>query len=228
MINFLKQNDTEFEFYNRILIADDFLNCIFVWNIFESFVQKSLSTINNDDLAQLDSYQTPNQKNILYSSTIKEWCAKNYIAYNGLLNMIAARDQLIENMITIGLNPYKNSLNIPKNSYNINKILRNSLEEGLIEVKKIKSCIYEGFKCNVLTKYKNMYQLLIRNININVKSIYTEEIGENVEQKKPMYIIVDNYMLSQKMGMARFEFVADGYVSVLDNFIDVDENFYKF
>ena len=111
--------------------------------------------------------------------------------------------------------------------YNLNKIVLNSLSEGIDEIKKIKSCLYEGYKCNVLVNRKNNYISLLRGVSIKVKSSFVEELNKNVaEQVKPLYVLVDNYSLSQKIGLAKFEFVADGFVSVLDNFIEVDEAFH--
>lgn len=227
MQNFLKQTDSEFEFYNKILFADDFINCIFVWNIFQSFVQKSLSFLNNDILEKMNNLETTEYKKILYTDNIKQWCEENNIIYDGLLKVIATRDQLIENILTLGINPYKNSLELTKNSYNLNKILLNSLSEGIDEIKKIKGCLYEGYKCNILVNRKNSYLSLLHNVSVKVKSPLIMELnGKDAEQTKPMTIIVDSYSLSQKFGSSQFEFVADGYVSVLDNFIDVDESFF--
>jgi HrpA-like RNA helicase len=227
MINFIKQSDIDFEFYNKILFADDFINCIFLWNIFQGFLQKSLSQLNNDILEKIDNSKTSEYKKILYTDTIKKWCEENGVIYEGLLQIIATRDQIIENMITLGLNPYKNSLDMPKNAYNINKILLNSLSDGIEEIKKIKNCIYEGFKCNVLVNRKNSYMSLLRNTQIKIKSSLISKLDEkNADQTYPMSIIVDSYSMAPKFGAAQFEFIADGFVSVLDNFVDIDETFF--
>jgi HrpA-like RNA helicase len=228
MQNFLKQTEIEFNFYNKILFADDFVNCVFVWNIFQSFVQKSLSNLSSDVLETMNNSETTEYKNILYTDTIKKWCSDNGIIYDGLLNVIATRDQLIENILTAGINPYKNSLGLPKNSYNLNKIVLNSLAEGIEEIKKIKESLYEGFKCNLLINRKNTYFSLLHGITVKIKSPLVAELeaGSGAEQTKPMHILVDSYSLSQKFGASQFEFLAEGYVCVLDNFVEVDELFY--
>ncbi len=228
MVNFLKQNDIDFEFYNRVLFADDFLNCIFIWNIFQAFIQKSLSALNIDILDKIDNSRMLQYKKILYSDDVKKWCEDHGILYIGLTNVIAIRDQIIANMITLGLDPYKNSLDISKNTYNLNKILLESLADGLNEIKKLKWCFYEGFKCNLMTRSRFSYTLLIRNIQVNIKSPYTAQLNENIaEQKKPIYVLADSYTLSQSPRGAQFEFNADGFISVLDNFVEVDPNFYS-
>lgn len=227
MTNFLKQSDIEFDFYNKILFADGFVNCIFVWNIFQAFLQKSISGLNADMLEKMNNLQTTEYKKILYTDDIKQWCDDNDIIYDGLLKVIATRDQIVENIITLGINPYKNSLDLPKNSYNLNKILLNSLSDGINEIKKIKGCLYEGYKCNLLVNRKNMYLSLLHGVSIKVKSPFVAELNpSSVDQTYPMHVVVDSYSLAPKFGSSQFEFLADGYVSVLDNFIDVDETFF--
>jgi HrpA-like RNA helicase len=231
MDNFIKKNNINFDFYNRILFADDFINCIFVWNDLQKFIQKKLSKLDLEYLNDIDNRDSTKYSNILYVEEIKKWCEDNDIIYSGLVNVISIRDQIIENMILIGLDPYKNSLNLDKNLYNLNKILINSLSEGLDEIKKIKKSIYEGFKCKVLLNIKDNYVSLLKNIKIKVKSNYINSINDlnhkiKVEQEKPKYIAVDNYQLSQKMNKAQFEYVADGFISVLDNYVVVDEKFH--
>ena len=38
MENFLKISDEEFPFYNNVLIADDFINCLFIWNSLQKYL----------------------------------------------------------------------------------------------------------------------------------------------------------------------------------------------
>jgi HrpA-like RNA helicase len=223
--NFLKQAGIAFEFYNRVLFADDFINSLFIWNIFQGFIQRSVSDLNFDIVETISE----KDKRILYSKDIEKWCDNNGIFYSGLLSVISTRDQLIENMINVGLNPYFNGLNISKNEYNLNKILNSSLEEGLNEIKKIKQSIYSGYICNILKFRKGRYYSLLRNIPIKVKSIMISELNnEFAEQTKPMYIAVDNYTMSSKFGSSQFEFISDSFVSVLDNYISPDEKFHMY
>jgi HrpA-like RNA helicase len=218
--NFIKKSDPSFDVYNRILIADEFINCVFVWNIFQSFLQKSLSCLNSEMLSD------PKGKKLLYSETIKKWCVDNGIKHYGLMSVIAIRDQIIENLITIGINPYKNSLGLNKHEYNLNKIIKMSLEDGAEEIKKIKYSIYEGFKCNILVNKYNSYSNLLRNVIVKVKTTLVTELNSKVaEQTKPMFLATDSITITTKQNSAQFEFVADGFFSVLDNFVDVDLKF---
>lgn len=208
--NFMKLNDTEFAFYNQILIADDFINCIFIWNMLQKYINKNID--HNGGLK---------------IEKITEWCIENNILFDGLVKLIDIRDGIIDNMINIGLNPYYNSLGLIKNEYNLNNILINSLHDGLIEVKKIKQSIYEGYKLQTLVHSELRYISLFKNIPVRVKSAVVIPLDENlVEQVYPKYIVCDSYMLSQKFGKPFYEFAAEGFISVMDNFVDIDLKFF--
>lgn len=205
--NFMKVNDTEFQFYNQILIADDFIVTIFVWNIFQDFIKHHISTSKKIQLIK-----------------IREWCTQTGIIFSGLTLVISARDILIRNMIDIGLNPYYNGLALQP--YNLNTILLNSLSDASAEIKKIKSCIYEGFKFNLLQhKQFSVYQSVCKNIPIKVKSLVVKELNDDAEQKYPLLVICDAYMITAKYGSSQHEFIAAGFISVMDNFVEVDTKF---
>ncbi len=208
--NFIKKN--EFEFYINVLVADDFICSIFVWNLFQEYLNKLII----------------GEKSI-YLDNIKKWCEDNELKYDGLLSVMQKRDSILENLITIGMNPYYNSLGLKNTEYNLNNIIKKSLEDGIEEIKKIKMCLYEGFKCNILGFKRNKYISLYKNIPVKVKSQLIKEINPESNDIHPAianYILVDSYLISQKRSSAQFEFIAEGYVSVLDGYVTVDDRFY--
>lgn len=208
--NFLK--NTEFDFLIDILIADDFISCIFIWNLFQDFLNKLI--IGNKSV---------------YLDNIKKWCEENEIKYDGFLLVMNKRDALLENLITIGMNPYYNSLGLKNTEYNLNNIIKKSLHDGLEEIKKIKMCLYEGFRCNILEFKKNQYISLYKNIPIKVKSKLLKDTQSESFNRNPTiinHILVDSYLISQKRDSAQFEFISEGYVSILDGYVTVDERFY--
>jgi HrpA-like RNA helicase len=205
--NFLKINDEEFELYNTTLVADDFINCLFVWNLIQKYI-------------------TANMSRDISLGKIRFYCEKNEIIYDGLTKVIEIRNIIIENLIDIGLDPYYNALKIP--NYNLNNILLKSLSDGLIETNKIKNCMYEGYRCNILTHVKNnIYISQTKGLQINIRSKLIQSYNITNNSVFPKYILVDVYSLSQKMGQAQYEFIAEGFISILDNFINVDEKFVK-
>jgi HrpA-like RNA helicase len=174
---------------------DDFITCLFIWE----------------------------QINIIFSkglNILKSWCLENGIIFDGIVKVIEIRDIILENMITIGLNPYFNK------ELNLVQIFKKSIKEGLLETQKIKNCIYEGFKYNILRHNKNtIYNSIIKSIPIKVKSTIIKKITEE-QSSYPKYLICSGYTLTSKFNSAQYEFIADGYISVVDNFIQIDPDFH--
>jgi HrpA-like RNA helicase len=225
MKNFLKIANDEFNFYNTILIADDFINCLFIWNILQKYIHSHIWKL---DIKNVDAEKIHNKK-LLYLKNIEEWCDENGLIFEGIIKVIEIRDTIIENLITIGLDPYKNSLGLTKSQYNLNNIFKNSFSDGISEIKKIKECIYEGFKCNLLINVKNNYMLGIKNIPIAIKSKFIGILNnDNVEQNKPKYVIISGFSLSKTFNSAVYNIQSNDYISVLDNFITIDEYFVKY
>lgn len=163
----------------------------------------------NDDfincLVVWDSFNNT-KKNI---DSIEEWCKKYKIKYSGMMRIIYIRDKIIKDMLTLGLNP------------NYNKIyMGDYTDESTIA--NIKICIYEGFKCNLLQwRSNNNYKSLLNNVTIKVKSETIRDM-----EVKPEFIICSMYSMVQKFDDTQYELISDSFVSVMDDFVDVDPKFY--
>jgi hypothetical protein len=222
--NFLTKNDIEFDFLN-ILVADDFINCLFVFNILNEYISTNLKTKEKKEKDGLKNISVPKGLGV---GKISKWCEEHFIKFDGLCKVLEIRDTLIENMVENGVNIYYNELGLIP--YNINKIIKHSLPEGLIEIKKFKSCIFSGFKLNLLTHDKfTTYKSVYKNMSIKVKSAVVKQLNPDlVEQAYPKFLVSDGISLSQKFGSAQYEFLADGFIGILDNFVDPDLRFYDY
>lgn len=205
--------DAASEFYNRAFIADEFIDCIFLWNDFTSEVHKLEKMITTEDG---DKFSVDH---------IKEWCHANDIDHEGFLYVISTRDEIIESMLSVGVNPYYNGLNLAQGTYNITNIFKSSLEEGIEEVKKIKRCILDGYRCNVArwNQSANSYEMMHRHTKVKVRSKLVSEI--DAAQPRPQLIILSGVILQPNFNSVTYSFNNSGSVSVLDGFIDLDLNF---
>jgi HrpA-like RNA helicase len=218
-LNPLKIDDKSFEFYHKILIADEFVECILVWELFSEFLDNELQTIHKKS--------EKGAEYIFSISKIKKWCDDRNILYDGMLKVISERDDLLETMISIGLNPYYNGIGMPKGQYNLLKILRDNLQDGIDEIKKIKSCIMDGYRFNLCLFDKSIYKYVSvhRNIPIVIQSSVISRMGGDSQQNGPKFIIVDDISMFQQMnGSGMYEF-SSKTVCVLDGFVDVDPGF---
>jgi hypothetical protein len=130
-------------------------------------------------------------------------------------------------MLTMGLNPYYNGLDLPTGTYNLTKILQRNVNEGMDEIIKIKKSIYEGYRFNVFV-YNDISKLYINNYYhypavLNSKLIQYIN-GEFIQQHQPQKIIAGNILLRPNIDSPTYEFNATD-ISVLDGFVDVDMEF---
>jgi hypothetical protein len=200
-------------------IADEFIECILVWELFSEFLDSELMLIHK---------KAEKGAEYVFSTTkIKKWCDDRNILYDGMLQVVSTRDELLESMISIGLNPYYNSMDLPKGQYSLLKILRDNLSDGISEIKKIKKCILDGYRFNLCLFDKSIFKYVSvhRNIPISIQSSVISRMGDDSQQNGPKFIIVNDIGMFQMMnGSGMYEF-SSKTVSVLDGFIDVDPSF---
>jgi HrpA-like RNA helicase len=201
--NFLKIDDNKFRYIRDVVIADDFINCIFIWNMFQKFLSRDET---------------------IYIEELNEWLTEKGLIFDGFNEVIAMRDNIIENFVNMGLDPYKN-----RGATNLNKTLKASLYEGLEHIYRLKQCIYEGYKCNLLQNKKGQYVSSLYNITVSVDSKLTNNLNPQIaRQEKPNNILVDAYAFTTPMGSQQYGYICDNttFVSVLDNYINIDEGFF--
>jgi HrpA-like RNA helicase len=202
-------------FYNQVLIADEFIDSLFLWNEFMEQVEKIEDMVKDGSKIKFS---------IDY---VSDWCKSNDIKYPGLIDVIYVRDEIIQSLIAVGINPYWNGLGVETGTYNLNQIFKENLEEGVEEIKKIKMCIYEGYKLNLAqwNKHINSYEMIHRPIKIKVKSPIVNEIQG--EQTRPQIIALSSVIIQADFNIISYKFQSSGCISVLDGFIDVDILFAK-
>ena len=160
---------------------------------------------------------------------LESWCNENHFSYETFMKIVTARDEMIADLLNIGLNPFYNGLDLPKGKYNLSKILRDNLEEGMEEIKKIKQCIYEGYRMNLfiwndgLKSYVSNYGHYP--VSLDSKLLRPLRPDVDIKQLRPQKIIVSSALLGQSnLDKGMYEFVGAD-ISVMDGFVDVDVEF---
>jgi HrpA-like RNA helicase len=214
--NPLGVSDMESDMYYKIFWADDFIECLWIWYDFMEVLDK----IN------------PTSKNKAGIGYAKKWCNDNRLNYEGLLMLIQNRDELIDLMINIGVNPFYNGLGLKRGSYNLKEILKKDLNFGMREISKIKSCIYEGYKLNTATfdKSRNQYVTDWKKQPIDtidsklIRVIPVSPQEKDVRQSQPNHIVVSRLMIMSNVRNRNiYSLVCNSPISVLDGFVDVDD-----
>lgn len=210
-----------FDFIYRVLIGDELIGAILLWNDFNDWISAKITKA-------FKSGGNISKSGLVSPDAVKEWCLAHGILYEGWIAMIANRDVLLENLITIGVNVYFNthSDSTVATKFNLKQLLKDNLEEGLDEVRKIKEAIYAGYYLNLCqwNEKKRVYMMLARSLPIQTKSEVLPYLNPVLaKQTKPLHIIVSNYLFTQSQKSATFEFSAtSGFISVMDNYVSVD------
>lgn len=199
---------------------------------------------------------------------VRSYFESKKIKLETIYTVIELRDELIECMLVLGLNPYYNSLQLNRGTYNLINIMQNDINEGLDEINKIKHCFYEGYRMN-LAMYSDVgkcYKTVMTNLKLSIDSTLLKpnhddkgsrgERGdrgrgdrgdkqgkhgsaerESTEQTQlqrehvgnssglPRYILFGNIVLKKNF-FGGYQFNASD-ISVLDNYVDVDLEFFN-
>lgn len=200
------KNKEQVALYNKIVFADEFIEYLFIWLMFMNVVEEQSKKKNPD----LDK--------------IKKWVEDHNLKYDGLLDVASRRDELIESFVNLGYNPFWNGLGLKRGSYNLINILRHNLEDGIEEIKKIKRCIYEGYRMNMATYNSiiNKYVMDYKKVEIDIvdsQLISPLPLVDDIKQARPQNIIIGELTLNP-MG-AVYGFFANT-ISVVDGFVEFD------
>jgi hypothetical protein len=216
--NPLNVSDTEAFYYYKMLVMDEFIEYLFIWNDF----MKAIDQIG--DQVEKSSIRTNNTS--LSNEYLELWAKKNNLKLDALFAVVENRDEVIGDMINMGLNPYYNGLNLRHGIYNLTDILNRNLQEGVDEIQKLKRCIYEGYRNNLL-----IYNSVLRSyiwqasdvpVVIDSKLIKPfKQSDDDIVQKIPHNLVVSAITIMPSFSKpGTFEFTG-GDISVLDGYVDL-------
>jgi hypothetical protein len=204
--------------YYKLLFMDEFIEYLFIWNDYLSFVDEIMS-------------HPPKKDTVL--KELQKWADDNKFNPDVLLSITAARDELITDLLNVGMNPFYNGLGLPRGKYDLVRILNKNLVEGMEEIAKIKKCILEGYRLNLYmwNAASKSYISVINHNPVTLDSKLLKSLNPSdpeIEQVKPQKIIVSGVTLRPSFTQkGMYEFIGAD-VSVLDGFIDPDLDFLDF
>ncbi len=267
---------SEVQMYYNLLVADEFIEYLFIWNDFMYFIgdiadelhhavvgkripKTSVTDVHDEKDVFYDSFsdmddsrsgtlggkeprspKSPSAKksskktNKSLVNKIYEWAELNKFNPDVLLNIIQTRDELITDLLNVGMNPFYNGYGKPRGQYNLTDILQNNLAEGMEEVRKIKKCIYEGYRMNLYI-WNEPAKAYVSHLNHNAVTLDSKilkgvgrpdyEKHPDIQQTKPQKIIVSGVALRQSStNKGMYEFIGAD-ISVMDGFVEVDMDF---
>jgi HrpA-like RNA helicase len=120
------------KFYSNILIADSFIDLLFVY-------QEYLELLRTQ-------YKSKN-----FIESIQKWCEDQGVIHQGLLEITSLKEEITTNLLKIGLN-IGTEESFQKSMTPLRTLVIRDLHAGLEEVAKIKQALYDGFKEYLLIK----------------------------------------------------------------------------
>jgi HrpA-like RNA helicase len=148
------------------------------------------------------------------AARLREFCNASFISYDRAVAFLQQRDKIIEALLTEGF-----------------AIDSSARHDSLVEyITKIKYCIYDGYRSNLLTRDGDVYKTT-RGLEVVAPSVFhTEEKAEGIKKHpfiadlKPKYVVYHQLELSlnKKTNIFRPKV---SIISVLDGFIAPDHLF---
>ena len=185
-------------------IGDDFIDLLLVWNEFAQMA----NTVTKQIVRKL-----------------MNWCIENGMDYASMMKMVRTRDDIIDYMLVNNLNPYYNGLMLPTNTYNLLKIIRQNAREGMDEIRKIKRCIYAGYRLNLAVWYEpnRTYVMHHRSQNVRINSDLVKYIRPANDETSimPANILIGS-LLIRKEQRGDLYVLEGSVISIMDGFVDVD------
>lgn len=195
-------------FRARLTIADDFIFGIFMFSAIK--------------------YQIANHTPRDAIEKLMHWCEYNYISYPMCIKFLRDRDELIEQMITMGVEIFRNE----EYSY------ANVEPEDFMELMtKLKYCIYDGYRNNVLTRVESAHgdrYYTKQGLMVKVPSMFAEDEVNKFERERykfayeslPQHMLYSGLTIDQVKDSPTGECeIKVDKISALDGFISYDNNF---
>jgi hypothetical protein len=211
ILNYSKYDNYNYnKLKNRIFISCEFIDFLLFFYRFKEVVAN-----NSDGKHSMNS-----------NKIIQDFCDNNKINYNSLMSLIELRDEICKDFLfNMNLNPFHNNHINLLNIININKN-DNKLVESILEIRKIKKCLFEGYKLNTATynEDSDCYISDYNNSKINVESYLVKNLpklthGREFEIKKPKKILYNSLIIKKNNNTNNYELYSNDLISVLSGYI---------
>jgi HrpA-like RNA helicase len=142
---------------------------------------------------------------------LKEWCYETGIEYRTMLEVIQLREDILYNLASIGFDPYKKFDTEFKDIMNINA----DIFDKRAYIRKLKLCIFEGFKTNIAEYHNGQYYYGRLPLDISSEFV-VNELQIKKYNCKPCKFIFSELVIALELGVYTRRptniCVLDGYI----------------
>jgi len=187
----------------RLLIGDEFIHGIILFNAISYAMDR------------------PGAKNAI--DGLQKWCKKTSISYRTCIEFIKLRDEIIEQALIAGLDVFHN---------NASSIALATADTIIDTVTKIKYCIYDGYRNNILSQNAAGEYATMLGVKVKTPKLFREDEASMAEKAsfgfvnkvKPRVMIYKELSLKYNRKTQIYDIITDR-ISVLDGFISHDIDF---
>jgi HrpA-like RNA helicase len=202
------QTDCDYANYSRfkakLLISCEFLELLLLYQRF------TFQFSRNQDITQL-----------------KTWCFEKGLVFNTLMKLSETIEEVLWGIMhQLKVNPTRFNSDL----YRVLKRTNDTTNPDLVRmVCAYKSCIYEGYKMNILTwdsarsGYYNRHGIKVNVESKLVSELSFQQIGAPFKQNRPKLLVYKNLFL-KKGQFDTYEWFVDT-ISVMDGFVTIDPEF---
>jgi hypothetical protein len=153
---------------------------------------------------------------------LRAWCHQNHISYEQVLTFIQNRDDIIDQMLTAQLDLFSNE------EFSLNN---SSADDIMNTIAKIKHCIYDGYRGNILVRDGEKYKTL-NGLEVLKPKIFQDDEKAQIEKSEygfalevmPAVLVYNSLSLKANRKTSMYEAITDR-VSSLDSWVSYDPDF---
>ncbi len=186
----------------RLLMADDFIHGVILFNAVKYIASQSSAKKS--------------------ANKLQKWCTQCNISHKACLDLIKVRDDIIEQMLAAGFEIFAGEENA----------LSKATSDTFVDtITRLKYCIYDGYRGNLLTKDGQNYKTST-NLTVATPKLFHEDerkVAEKSEYKfvlgvAPDVLIFHELSLKYNRVSSMYDVITDR-VSAMDGFVSVDTDF---
>lgn len=205
---------------SEVLLADDFIQNLVVFAKFQEklreLASKKIIPTFPEPLEEEESSTTGGARDEYATppDPLQLWCEDHGLSLPGLLKVVELRDEIMDMMNLIGLNPFHNF------NKSLTLLLQGTDQQKFEHICNMKRCIFEGYKMNIASWNNVEKTFITRKTHLQLKGLDIK-FGSDFT---PRYVIISDLLYQLNTKTMLYDGRA-GFVSVLDGYITLDTNF---
>lgn len=195
----------------RLLVGDQFIEGLILFNSFVVNIKQSEVEFNN---VALTGQSTAEKLNKWYKETGLD-------KVDMIKKFLTTRNAIIDHLLGLRINIFHNK--------EFALIRQDKIVDTFQCIQRIKKCIYEGYRQNMITLSDNAGSYAKSNTAVNDPKLFTSMRQKMVEHgitlERPRFVLYHSLSLARKKGKEIAVRIETDLVSIMDNYVGVDERF---